>query len=103
MASVHLAPISIRPPEFTTGNLSYRSSATLNARKRFTSVSFAVNSPESTPEAPEKPEIELEFIGPKPGADGKWPVESAVAASGKKLMRNIMLENKIELYGPYVS
>lgn len=30
-------------------------------------------------------------------------VEKAKAVSGEKLLRNIMLDNKIELYAPYVS
>ncbi|KHN10388.1 hypothetical protein glysoja_047000, partial [Glycine soja] len=53
----------------------------------------------SSPESP--PEIELEFIGPKPGSDGSYPVERVKAISGEKLLRNIMLDNKIELYATY--
>ncbi|KAJ6361422.1 hypothetical protein OIU78_001959 [Salix suchowensis] len=49
----------------------------------------------------QKPEIELEFIGPKPESDGKYPVERAKAISGEKLLRNIMSDNKIELYATY--
>ncbi|PIA65292.1 hypothetical protein AQUCO_00100636v1 [Aquilegia coerulea] len=56
---------------------------------------------ESTPSIPEKPQIELDFIGPKVGADGSYPVEKASAISGDKLLRNIMLDNKIELYATY--
>ncbi|XP_057467625.1 photosynthetic NDH subunit of subcomplex B 3, chloroplastic-like [Actinidia eriantha] len=100
MASV-LSPISLRLPESTAGNRNHRSSAAFNARKRPISVSFAATSPESAPEAPGKPEIELEFVGPKLGADGKYPVESARAVSGEKLLRNIMSDNKIELYAAY--
>jgi len=51
--------------------------------------------------APPKPQIELEFLGPKPGADGSYPVDRAEAASGEKLLRTIMNENKIELYAAY--
>ena len=40
---------------------------------------------------------------PKPGSDGSLPVDTAKAISGEKLLRNIMLDNKIELYAPYVS
>ncbi|CAD6271278.1 unnamed protein product [Miscanthus lutarioriparius] len=40
---------------------------------------------------------------PKPGADGSFPVDRAEAASGEKLLRDIMNENKIELYAAYVS
>ncbi|OEL30734.1 hypothetical protein BAE44_0008247 [Dichanthelium oligosanthes] len=53
--------------------------------------------------APPKPQIELEFVGPNPGADGSYPVDRAEAASGDKLLRDIMNENKIELYAAYVS
>ncbi|CAL4901893.1 unnamed protein product [Urochloa decumbens] len=51
--------------------------------------------------APPKPQIELEFVGPKPEADGSYPVDRAEAASGEKLLRDIMNENKIELYAAY--
>ncbi|CAN6336867.1 unnamed protein product [Urochloa humidicola] len=51
--------------------------------------------------APAKPQIELEFVGPKPEADGSYPVDRAEAASGEKLLRDIMNENKIELYAAY--
>ncbi|XP_062179302.1 photosynthetic NDH subunit of subcomplex B 3, chloroplastic-like isoform X4 [Phragmites australis] len=51
--------------------------------------------------APTKPQIELEFVGPKPGADGSYPVDRAAAASGEKLLRNVMNDNRIELYAAY--
>ncbi|KAF8727222.1 hypothetical protein HU200_019103 [Digitaria exilis] len=51
--------------------------------------------------APPKPQIELEFVGPKPGEDGSYPVDRAEATSGEKLLRDIMNENKIELYAAY--
>lgn len=41
-------------------------------------------------------------LQPKPGGDGLLPVDKAKAISGKKLLRNIMLDNKIELYATYV-
>ncbi|CAL5440453.1 unnamed protein product [Camellia sinensis] len=101
MGSVHLAPTLLRLPEFGSGDIiKHRSSAAFTtAKRRPISVSFAANSPESAP--PEAPEIELEFIGEKAGGDGKYPVERARAMSGEKLLRNIMLDNKIELYAPY--
>lgn len=40
---------------------------------------------------------------PKPDANGNYPVDTATAISGEKLLRNIMLDNKIELYATYVS
>lgn len=40
---------------------------------------------------------------PKPGEDGNYPVDKATAISGEKLLRNIMSDNKIELYATYVS
>ncbi|GAV74840.1 Fer2 domain-containing protein [Cephalotus follicularis] len=46
----------------------------------------------------EKPEIEVEFRGPKKGRD---VVETAKALSGEKLLRNIMLDNNIDLYATY--
>ncbi|XP_062179300.1 uncharacterized protein LOC133883914 isoform X2 [Phragmites australis] len=49
--------------------------------------------------APTKPQIELEFVGP--GADGSYPVDRAAAASGEKLLRNVMNDNRIELYAAY--
>ncbi|CAK8570055.1 unnamed protein product [Lathyrus sativus] len=64
-------------------------------RRRPNSVSFVSTSPESPPE------IELEFIAPKPDGEGKFPVDKAKAISGEKLMRSIMLDNKIELYATY--
>ncbi|PNX95561.1 electron carrier/electron transporter/iron ion binding protein [Trifolium pratense] len=65
-------------------------------RRRPNSVSFVANSTESPPE------IELEFIGPKPdGASGSYPVDKATAISGDKLLRSIMSDNKIELYATY--
>ncbi|ERM97833.1 hypothetical protein AMTR_s00118p00075510 [Amborella trichopoda] len=50
---------------------------------------------------PPKPTIKLEFMGPKPNPDGTCPVQTASALSGEKLLRNIMLDNKIELYAAY--
>ncbi|XP_042412328.1 photosynthetic NDH subunit of subcomplex B 3, chloroplastic-like isoform X2 [Zingiber officinale] len=61
--------------------------------------------PSSNPSSPVTveplPQIELEFFGPKPRPDGAYPVERATAISGEKLLRNIMLDNKIELYAAY--
>ena len=39
---------------------------------------------------------------PKPGDDGKYPIDRAAAVSGEKLLRTIMADNKLELYGTYV-
>ena len=44
-----------------------------------------------------------EMWQPNPGSDGSCPVDKAKAISGEKLLRNIMLDNKIELYAAYVS
>ncbi|KAG8069449.1 hypothetical protein GUJ93_ZPchr0005g15530 [Zizania palustris] len=54
-----------------------------------------------TAEAPPKPKINLEFVGPKADADGSYPVDRVAVDSGEKLLRDVMLENKIELYAPY--
>lgn len=42
-------------------------------------------------------------LKPKAEADGSYPVKSVRAKSGEKVLRNIMLDDKIELYAPYVS
>nr|KYP60231.1 hypothetical protein KK1_015684 [Cajanus cajan] len=68
-----------------------RTPSTYLPRRRPISVPFAASSPESAPE------IELEFIAPKAESE----VEKAKAMSGEKLLRNIMLDNKIELYATY--
>ncbi|XP_052208951.1 photosynthetic NDH subunit of subcomplex B 3, chloroplastic isoform X2 [Diospyros lotus] len=99
MASVHLHPPPLRPPEVSAGYRNCRRFVTFTSRKRGKSVSFAANSLES---ALEPAQIELEFIGPKAGGDGKFPVDRATAVSGEKLLRNIMLDNKIELYAAYI-
>ncbi|WVY91869.1 hypothetical protein V8G54_037383 [Vigna mungo] len=82
---------------FTTISLAAdsRNSTAYFPRRRANSVALAGTSPESPPE------IDLEFIGPKSGSDGKYPVEKAKAISGEKLLRNIMTDNKIELYATY--
>uniref|UniRef100_A0A803NMB2 2Fe-2S ferredoxin-type domain-containing protein n=1 Tax=Cannabis sativa TaxID=3483 RepID=A0A803NMB2_CANSA len=38
---------------------------------------------------------------PKAGNDGSYPVERAKEISGEKLLRNIMADNKIQLYATY--
>ncbi|XP_078432304.1 2Fe-2S ferredoxin-like superfamily protein [Wolffia australiana] len=66
------------------------------------SFSPAESSTSSTPSPAEgKPQIELEFISPTPEADGSYKRDSATAVSGEKLLRNIMQDNKIELYATY--
>ncbi|KAK4774716.1 hypothetical protein SAY86_009651 [Trapa natans] len=65
------------------------------------SFSISASSADALPAAPVKPVIDLEFIGPKPGQDGSFPVDKAEAISGEKLLRNVMLDNKIELYAAY--
>ncbi|KAL5729430.1 hypothetical protein ACHQM5_002385 [Ranunculus cassubicifolius] len=69
------------------------------AKKKPIALTLAVNHSESTVEKP--PVIELEFIGPKAGGDGSYPVDKASAISGDKLLRSIMLDNKLELYATY--
>ena len=110
--------MSLRPPELSSN---YGNMVKLQLKKKLEfSASFAADSPAPT----EKPEIELEFIGVitytlhfhfetllqflimirilgfwQPKAES----ETAKAISGEKLLRNIMLDNKIELYATYVS
>ncbi|KAM7257536.1 hypothetical protein ACFE04_013277 [Oxalis oulophora] len=68
-------------------------------RRRHVSVSCSASL--STAAVENKPEIELEFIGPKPGNDGSYPLHKAKAVSGEKLLRSIMSDNKIKLYATY--
>ncbi|KAI3933304.1 hypothetical protein MKW98_006663 [Papaver atlanticum] len=104
MAAINLrAVLPIRYPEISTKNQNYTKpmisfpSLTKKKKNSFT-VSVAVNPSEPSPE---KPEIELEFIGPKPQGDGTYPVDKASAISGEKLLKKIMADNKIELYAAY--
>ncbi|OUZ99663.1 2Fe-2S ferredoxin-type domain [Macleaya cordata] len=103
MAAMPFGTLSIRYPEISTGNPNYRKPISFPSikKKKSITVSVVVNPSESSPSLPEKPEIELEFIGPKPEGDGTYPVEKASAISGEKLLRNIMVDNKIELYATY--
>ncbi|CAH2077193.1 unnamed protein product [Thlaspi arvense] len=71
------------------------------ARVFFCSSSSSQASPQGI-SAATPPEIELEFFGPKPGSDGSYPRDKAKAVSGEKLLRNIMQDNKIELYATYI-
>ncbi|KVH89938.1 hypothetical protein Ccrd_008063 [Cynara cardunculus var. scolymus] len=97
--TVNLAPLSLRSPEITAGNNSSLKSGISFTKKR-QMLAFAANN--STEEPPTiKPEIQLEFIAPKAGGDGKYPVDRAAAVSGDKLLRTIMEDNKLELYGTY--
>ncbi|CAN1812668.1 hypothetical protein LINPERHAP1_LOCUS26600 [Linum perenne] len=104
MSAIHFAE-STSISSLPSGQLSrqpnaYRSqSVKCLQTKRKVSVSVTA---EPSQTAPEKPVIELEFIGPKTASDGRYPVEKARAISGEKLLRNIMLDNKMELYATYV-
>ncbi|KAB5553291.1 hypothetical protein DKX38_010602 [Salix brachista] len=107
MATINFGGISLGMPELSHANgKGYGNCVSFKVvpRKRFVSASASAsaNSMESPGSATDqKPEIELEFIGPKPESDGKYPVERAKAISGEKLLRNIMSDNKIELYATY--
>ncbi|KAK4422304.1 hypothetical protein Salat_1812700 [Sesamum alatum] len=94
MSALSFSPVALRPPEFSSN---HRSSAVSLRTTRPLSVSFASSSPETSTAPPQKPQIQLEFLGPKPGD----AVNSATATSGEKLLRNIMQDNKIELYAAY--
>lgn len=100
MATIHFA-LAIRPTEIRAGKRNHRISIAVFNRKRSTFISGAATSPGSPPPVTGTPEIELEFIGPKPGNDGSYPIERASVKSGEKLLRNIMSDNKIELYATY--
>lgn len=90
-----------QPPTATrTRTTCHRRRHTAATRVRCSSASPDL-SPAAPSPAPPKPQIELEFLGPKAGADGSYPVDRAAAASGEKLLRDVMLENKLELYAAY--
>ncbi|KZV14108.1 hypothetical protein F511_44422 [Dorcoceras hygrometricum] len=101
MAAMSSFATSLRLPEFSFTRSRHRSSAALLLRRKQSPFSAAVVSPEAPATQPEAPAIQLEFIGPKGGAEGDYPVDRATAVSGEKLLRNIMLDNKIELYAAY--
>ncbi|TYJ02539.1 hypothetical protein E1A91_A13G236300v1 [Gossypium mustelinum] len=106
MASLSLTSITPQPTTgFSLKNSNNYSNPTTKflAKKRRVVLTLATPSPQtSSSTTSEKPEIELEFLGPKPGSDGSYPVDKATAISGQKLLRNIMLDNNIELYAAYI-
>ncbi|OWM86656.1 photosynthetic NDH subunit of subcomplex B 3, chloroplastic [Punica granatum] len=107
MASLRYTALSVPQHEFPSKYGSCRKPITLMPRKTppspAASSSFPISaaSTDASPAAPDKPVIKLEFIGPKPGPDGSYPLDKAEAISGEKLLRNIMLDDKIELYAAY--
>ncbi|KAG4167561.1 hypothetical protein ERO13_A13G204100v2 [Gossypium hirsutum] len=106
MASLSLTSITPQPTTgFSLKNSNNYSNPTTKflAKKRHVVLTLATPSPQtSSSTTSEKPEIELEFLGSKPGSDGSYPVDKATAISGQKLLRNIMLDNNIELYAAYI-
>ncbi|GAA0141570.1 oxidoreductase [Lithospermum erythrorhizon] len=102
MAAMNIPSSAFCQPEFSFSNTISRKPITLTNKNRPICISYATTSAqESIPAPSEKPQIELQFVGPKPLEDGKYPVDKASAVSGEKLLRNIMSDNKIELYGAY--
>ncbi|KAF9612833.1 hypothetical protein IFM89_004243, partial [Coptis chinensis] len=99
-ASMQLVSLPLQMPDISATHQEYRSRSLsfLSSKTKPVTVSLAASTSETSPSIPEKPEIELEFIGPKAGGDGSYPIDKASAISGDKLLRTIMLENKIELY-----
>ncbi|KAI7747300.1 hypothetical protein M8C21_002971 [Ambrosia artemisiifolia] len=97
--TVNLSPLPLRSPETTTGINKLPKPITSFTRKK-PILSFAITNSTEQPQTT-TPEIELQFIGPKVGSDGKYPVDRATAVSGEKLLRNIMKDYKLELYGTY--
>ncbi|CAN0888095.1 Photosynthetic NDH subunit of subcomplex B 3, chloroplastic [Linum grandiflorum] len=77
-------------------NQSVKKKYCLQSKRKLSSVSATAADQSQTVPA-EKPVIELQFIAPKTAA-----VEEARAISGDKLLRSIMLDNKIELYAAYI-
>ncbi|XP_077211904.1 photosynthetic NDH subunit of subcomplex B 3, chloroplastic-like isoform X2 [Tasmannia lanceolata] len=118
MAALHLLSLSLlQPPSLASTSSSSLQQKPQTYHSLRKSHFFPLHPPNmkykiSTPRAieidpsnldPPKPEILLEFISGKAGADGCYPVEKAKAISGEKLLRNIMLDNKIELYATYIT
>lgn len=102
MAAMNFSLVSLRPPEISTPTTTkHPKIIPFLPKKSPLFISFASTSSESSAATPEKPQIELEFLGPKPGEDGNYPVDKATAISGEKLLRNIMLDNNIDLYATY--
>ncbi|KAJ8429386.1 hypothetical protein Cgig2_002008 [Carnegiea gigantea] len=85
-------------PEITTNKVKFNSKLGFTPLKR--GPLFASSAPissDTVSSESSKPEIELEFLGPKEGD----PVQRVRVASGEKVLRNIMLDNTIELYATY--
>ncbi|KAK9149789.1 hypothetical protein Scep_008546 [Stephania cephalantha] len=103
MASLHFACPSFRSPEKWATHQSHRRPKLMTSSKKTQFLVCCVKNSTKTLDKIEenKPEIQLEFIGPKAGPDGSYPVDKASAVSGEKLLRNIMVDNKIELYAAY--
>ncbi|XXG47493.1 hypothetical protein AAC387_Pa02g2130 [Persea americana] len=114
MASVHILSLSLskQQPSIQITNTTPPSlcirrnplSLSFAFRKSSISISRATHDPSSASPSSSPPptaEIELKFLGPKAEADGSYPVKSVRAKSGEKVLRNIMLDDKIELYAPY--
>ncbi|KAL1829339.1 hypothetical protein ACET3Z_007751 [Daucus carota] len=98
MSTLNFPVMTLRqPPEFT-GNINRQKPITLHPRRRQLTLPLASNSPQP---AEQKPIIELQFIGPKAGGDGRYPVDEVTEVSGEKVLRKIMEDNKLELYATY--
>nr|CAB3464513.1 unnamed protein product [Digitaria exilis] len=110
LAAAALVSVSVPFPAFTSTSSSRVSAASRHRGPRLFRAATVIRCSSASPNlsqgapapAPPKPQIELEFVGPKPGEDGSYPVDRAEATSGEKLLRDIMNENKIELYAAYV-
>ncbi|KAF8716259.1 hypothetical protein HU200_026543 [Digitaria exilis] len=109
LAAAALVSVSVPFPAFTSTSSSRVSAASRHRGPRLFRAATVIRCSSASPNlsqgapapAPPKPQIELEFVGPKPGEDGSYPVDRAEATSGEKLLRDIMNENKIELYAAY--
>lgn len=67
-------------------------------------VGSAAHAPLPPEASAQAPLIEFEFVGPdnRPGETDPIPEpQYCTAVSGQKLLRDVMLENQVELYGPY--
>lgn len=93
------APLPIFPARVQLGHTRRASAFTALASQQPDPASLAP--PQTSQIQPHAPIIELEFVGPDPGDGGSPVVQTCTAVSGEKLLRNVMLDNQIELYGPY--